>query len=29
VSDREQIPDLAELATRIVHEFELLEKSKP
>jgi hypothetical protein len=29
VSDREQIPDLAELAARIVHEFELLEKSKP
>jgi diacylglycerol O-acyltransferase len=29
VSDREQIPDLAELAARIVTEFELLEKSKP
>ena len=29
VSDREQIPDLADLATRIVDEFELLEKSKP
>lgn len=29
VSDREQIPDLAELALRIVEEFELLEKAKP
>ncbi len=29
VSDREQIPDLADLADRFVHEFELLEKSSP
>ncbi len=29
VSDREQIPDLAELAARIVEEFELLERAKP
>ncbi len=29
VSDREQIPDLADLAARIVEEFELLEKAKP
>jgi len=29
VSDREQIPDLADLASRIVEEFELLEKAKP
>ncbi len=29
VSDREQIPDLAELADRFVTEFELLEKSEP
>jgi hypothetical protein len=29
VSDREQIPDLADLAARIVVEFDLLEKSKP
>ena len=29
VSDREQIPDLAELAARIPAEFDLLEKSKP
>jgi diacylglycerol O-acyltransferase / wax synthase len=28
VSDREQIPDLADLADRIVHEFEVLEKSR-
>lgn len=29
VSDREQIPDLADLALRIVDEFEILAKSKP
>jgi len=29
VSDREQMPDLAELAARLVVEFELLEKSTP
>jgi diacylglycerol O-acyltransferase / wax synthase len=29
VSDREQIPDLADLAARIVYEFEFLAKSKP
>lgn len=29
VSDREQIPDLAELAERLVTEFELLEKARP
>jgi hypothetical protein len=29
VSDREQIPDLADLAARMVHEFEILEKAKP
>jgi WS/DGAT/MGAT family acyltransferase len=29
VSDREQIPDLAALADRIVTEFDLLEKAKP
>jgi diacylglycerol O-acyltransferase / wax synthase len=29
VSDREQIPDLADLAARMVHEFEVLEKTKP
>jgi diacylglycerol O-acyltransferase len=29
VSDREQIPDLADLAARFVHEFELLERAKP
>jgi WS/DGAT/MGAT family acyltransferase len=29
VSDREQIPDLADLAVRIVEEFELLERAKP
>jgi len=29
VSDREQIPDLADLAARIPVEFDLLEKSQP
>lgn len=29
VSDREQIPDLADLAARIVEEFDLLEQSQP
>ncbi len=29
VSDREQIPDLADLAARIVDEFEILEKAAP
>jgi diacylglycerol O-acyltransferase len=29
VSDREQIPDLADLASRMVEEFELLEKARP
>ena len=29
VSDREQMPDLADLADRFVVEFELLEKAKP
>jgi hypothetical protein len=29
VSDREQIPDLADLAERIVEEFEVLERAKP
>lgn len=29
VSDREQIPDLADLAARIVDEFEILEQSEP
>jgi hypothetical protein len=29
VSDREQIPDLADLAARIVEEFEVLERARP